>query len=107
MENQKPVPTHNVDFSDTVGQQAAHHSEAIRRLNNIAGAAPDPATSLPARALDSWSSGGQMNGTLTPDLESLPLLDVGSGVTSVPTLETREVPQNFEQIMRNPHGERR
>jgi len=105
MKNEEPISRRpqGCDYSDTVGQQAAAHAEAHRRLDNIAGAAVDTAT---GRTMDSWSSGGLLpGGTVTPDVVKPET--VGFGVTETPTLAPQERPQNFEDIMRNPHGERR
>jgi len=101
MQNQKPVPQHEINFTDPVGQQASHHVEAIRRMSN--GQPPDPATGL--QGFDSWSSGGNLPGTMTPDVVNPET--VGFGVTEVPTLAPQDRPQNFEDIVRNPMGQKR
>ncbi len=106
MKNEEPLSRRpqGCDYSDTVGQQEAMHREAIRRLDHIAGAAVDTAT---GRTMDSWSSSGTLPGVITPDLQpeanpanlTFPITPVSSGF--------EEGNANFEQIMRNPHGERR
>jgi hypothetical protein len=101
MKNEEPVSRRpqGCDYSDTIGQQEAAHREAIRRLDHIAGAPVDTAT---GRALDSWSSGGNLPGGPTPDLQG-PEPPLGFGVVPVPTFEPRDIPQNTESIFRNVH----
>jgi hypothetical protein len=103
MENKKVIPTHNVEFSGTVEDQALHHAEAHRRLNEIAGGPTDTATGLPTRTMDSWSSGGQMNGVMTPDLQGPEPLAPGVGVVVPVSSGFEEGNANFEQIVNNPH----
>lgn len=93
-------------FSDTISQQTAVHREAHRRLNAMAEGGVDTATGLPFRGQDAWSSGGQMNGTMSPDVVN-PEPPLGFGVTSVPTLAPEDRPRNFEDLVRYPTGGRR
>jgi hypothetical protein len=95
MKQQEPVSRSPQDctYSDTVGQQAAAHAEAHRRLSN---GAPTSLTGL-----DSWSSSGDLPGRMTPDVVNQET--VGFGVTSVPTLAPEDIPQNTESIFRNAH----
>lgn len=52
-----------VTYSGTIEDQFRTAAEAHRRLDNIAGSTLDAATGFATRTMDSWSSGGMMNGT--------------------------------------------
>jgi len=106
MKQGKEIPAHNATFNSVVEEQAAMHREAHRRLDAMAGAPVDTATGVPGRAFDTWSGSGSLPGSNSPDLQG-PEPPLGFGVVPVPTLEPRDLPQNFEDIVRNPMGQKR
>ena len=97
----------------SVEEQAALHAEAYRRAHpgrEIPEGSPPigvpenggfrigPETVRNPKAADTWSSGGNMPGIMTPDLQGP---EPPLGQTAVAPVET---PRNMEDIIRNPHG---
>jgi hypothetical protein len=95
----------------TIDEQAAAHAEAWRRSNpnnELQGGTPPEgyiSANAGLQAGDMWSSGGEMPGVMTPDLQG-PTPPLAPGVTPVAE-DFGEGNFNVEEIVRNPHGWRR
>jgi hypothetical protein len=109
MKQGKEIPSHEVNYSDTVGDQFRTAAEAHRRLDEIGGI-PVTATGLPGRALDTWSASGILPGTMSPNWQppAAPEANtddparLGFGVTSVPNFGPSTA--NTEEIFKDTLG---